>query len=161
MDDLNQLIEGIETAIQLLIQSADEFIDEEFEAAAQVIIQAWQYVERQQQLSTEAPIEPPQAPGNLPPAPFDSSNIHSFGYDDKTGQLLVKFNGKDVRDDGPVYGYGGIPRAVFDLFQKGAVPARSKGQNKWGRWWVGKVPSLGASLYTLIKSQNYPYQKLS
>lgn len=89
-----------------------------------------------------------------------SSNVHSFGYDDKTGRLLVKFQGNYPQENGPVYAYGGVPKEIFDLFQKGAVPARTDGKNKWGQWWKGKVPSLGASLYTLIKNGPYPYQRL-
>lgn len=90
-----------------------------------------------------------------------SSNVESFGYDDKTGQLLVRFLGKYPDRNGPIYSYGGIPKEIFDLFQKGAVPARTDGQNKWGRWWKGKYPSLGSALYHLIKIQGYPYTKLS
>ena len=77
------------------------------------------------------------------------------------GRLLVRFLGDHPNRNGPVYAYGGVPREVFDMFQKGAVPARTDGQNKWGKWWKGKVPSIGASLYTLIKQRGYPYQRLS
>lgn len=106
----------------------------------------------------------------LPPAPpqepplnqrMPSSNIHSFGYDPENERLLVKFQGTYPQENGPVYGYGGVPQNIFELFRKGAVPARTDGKNKWGKWWKGKVPSLGASLYTLIKNGGYPYQKLT
>lgn len=102
------------------------------------------------------PIEPP-----IEPAPHASSNINSFGYDEDTGELLVKFQGDYPQQNGPIYKYGGVPKVIFDLFQKGAVPARTDGKNKWGKWWRGKVPSLGASMYTLIKQAGYPYQKIS
>ena len=102
---------------------------------------------------------PPQEPPLNQSMP--SSNIHSFGYDPENERLLVKFQGNDGAGEGPVYGYGGVPKNIFDLFRKGSVPARTNGQNKWGKWWKGKVPSLGASLYTLIKEGGYPYQKLS
>lgn len=116
-------------------------------------------------------IEESQSPvDQLPPTPTEepplqtgmpSSNVNSFGYDEDTGRLLVKFQGDYPQQNGPVYAYGGVPKQIFDLFKTGAVPARTDGKNKWGSWWKGKNPSLGASLYTLIKGGNYPYQKLS
>ena len=90
-----------------------------------------------------------------------SSNINSFGYDEDTGRLLVKFQGDYPQENGPIYAYGGVPKQIFDLFRRGAVPARTHGQNRWGRWWEGKVPSMGASLYTLIREGGYPYQRLN
>ncbi len=90
-----------------------------------------------------------------------SSNINSFGYDEDTGRLLVKFQGDYPQENGSIYAYGGVPKQIFDLFKKGAIPARTDGKNRWGEWWKGKVPSMGASLYTLIKEGGYPYEKLS
>ena len=114
--------------------------------------------------SQESPVD--QVGSVLPQEPplnqsMPSSNVHSFGYDPENERLLVKFQGNDGEGEGPVYGYGGVPKNIFDLFRQGAIPARTNGQNKWGKWWKGKVPSLGASLYTLIKNGGYPYQKLS
>lgn len=90
-----------------------------------------------------------------------SSNVDSFGYDEKTGKLLVRFLGEHPNREGPIYAYEGVPKQIFKLFQSGAIPARTDGKNKWGSWWKGKVPSLGASLYTLIKNGGYQYQKIS
>jgi hypothetical protein len=59
-----------------------------------------------------------------------------------------------------VYGYEGVPPQIFRVFQAGAIPAKTDGQNEYGSWWVGKRPSLGASFYELIKKGGYPYQKL-
>ena len=90
-----------------------------------------------------------------------SSNVEGFSYDDKNNRLFVRFLGEYPNRNGPVYSYENVPKVIFELFQSGAVPARTDGQNKWGKWWRGKSPSLGASLYTLIKTQNYPYQRLT
>jgi hypothetical protein len=87
--------------------------------------------------------------------------VHSFGYDEDNGNLLVKFQGDYPQDNGSVYQYSGVPKNIFELFRKGAIPARTDGKNKWGKWWKGKVPSVGASLYTLIKESGYPYQKVA
>jgi KTSC domain len=97
---------------------------------------------------------------NLPES-GPSSNIESFGYDEKNGNLMVRFLGDHPNRNGPIYSYQGVPKQIFDLFRIGAVPARTDGQNEWGEWWKGKVPSLGASLHTLIKGGGYPYQRLS
>lgn len=108
--------------------------------------------------------------GGEPPIPISepalnpamaSSNINSFGYDKNSGRLLVKFQGDYPQQNGPVYAYSGVPPVIFDLFRKGAIPARTDGKNKWGKWWKGKTPSAGASMYTLIKEGGYPYERVS
>jgi hypothetical protein len=105
-----------------------------------------------------------QGPG-ISPEPLTeampSSNISAFAYDPESQALRVQFLGKFPNRGGPIYQYGGVPKQIFDLFQRGAVPARTNGKNKWGEWWKGKVPSIGASLYTLLKTAGYPYQRLT
>lgn len=97
--------------------------------------------------------EQPQQDG-IPHAPLNSSNVYGFQYDPKSGKLMVRFQG------GSVYGYDNVPPGVFKVFQQGAVPAKTSGQNRWGKWWRGKIPSLGAAFYELIRQGGYPYQKL-
>ncbi len=92
--------------------------------------------------------------GGIEQAPINSSNIYGFKYDPKNRRLLVRFQ------SGSVYGYDGVPNGIFKVFQQGAVPAKTNGQNKFGRWWQGKIPSLGAAFYNLIRQGNYPYQRL-
>ncbi len=94
-------------------------------------------------------------------ADLNSSNVFGFKYDPKSGRLLVKFQGNKGSGEGPIYQYDGVPPNVYKTFAAGAVPARTSGQNKWGRWWRGKSPSLGAAMYSLIKMGGYPYRKLS
>lgn len=93
--------------------------------------------------------------GGIPQAPLDSSNIYGFQYDPSSGYLKVRFQ------SGSVYSYYGVPPGIFKVFQQGAVPAKTSGQNQHGRWWQGKIPSLGAAFYELIRSGGYPYQRLS
>jgi len=93
--------------------------------------------------------------GGIPQAPLQSSNIWGFSYEPGSKKLFVRFQG-----DG-VYEYDGVPPQIFNLFQQGAVPAKTTGSNNYGSWWVGKNPSLGASLFELIKSKGYPYQKVA
>ena len=97
----------------------------------------------------------PPSEGGIPHADLNSSNIYGFQYDPTTKQLKVRFQG-----DG-VYSYEGVPPQIFNMFARGAVPAKTQGQNQWGRWWRGKEPSLGASFFELIKKGGYPYTKVS
>jgi hypothetical protein len=90
----------------------------------------------------------------IPQAPLDSSNIYGFQYDPSSGQLKVRFQ------SGSIYNYQGVPPGIFRVFQQGAIPAKTTGQNSFGKWWEGKIPSLGAAFYQLIRQGNYPYQRL-
>lgn len=163
MNDINQLRSILSAFIgsyRDLIASGEDLSDEEYEAAyrlLELILSRIDQAEQQEPVESMPP-STPQEPDLEEGGP--SSNIESFGYDDKTGRLLVRFLGKHPNREGPIYAYGGVPKQIFDLFQRGAIPARTDGRNKWGRWWKGKVPSLGASMYTLIKGGNYPYQRL-
>lgn len=114
--------------------------------------QLTQLVER---LQREMPKGEPVAADGIEHAPLQSSNIYGFKYDPRSGKLLVRFN------SGSVYGYEGVPPFVFKIFQSGAIPAKTNGKNKFGTWWKGKIPSLGAAFHSLIKLGGYEYQKLS
>ena len=102
----------------------------------------------------------------VPPIPpleksIPSSVINAFKYDPKNGKLLVQFKGKFPNEEGSIYSYGGVPPQVFDLFRRGAIPAKSNGKNAWGTWWRGKAPSAGSSMNVLLKSLGFPYQKIT
>lgn len=160
-EELEALLRELLSGIQSVIQSG-EILSDEFQGMLAQTLE--RLVNRIDELRVQNPVEGLQPNQQQEPqlgAGAPSSNIHSFGYDENNGRLLVKFQGDYPQENGPVYAYGGVPKQIFDLFQRGAVPARTDGQNKWGRWWRGKTPSLGASLFTLIKNGPYPYQKLS
>lgn len=91
----------------------------------------------------------------IPQAPLDSSNIYGFQFDPSSGTLKVRFQ------SGSVYQYKGVPPGIFNVFKNGAVPAKTSGQNQFGKWWKGKLPSLGAAFYELIRSGGYPYARIS
>lgn len=90
----------------------------------------------------------------VPKADLQSSNVYGYQYDPSSKQLRVRFN------NGGVYEYEGVPSFVYKMFARGAIPAKTDGQNQWGAWWKGKQPSLGASFYELIRDQ-FPYQKVA
>lgn len=97
----------------------------------------------------------PQSIDGVPKAPLNSSNIWGFKYNPKTKRLLVRFQG------GSTYGYEGVPLEIFNIFSNGAIPAKTTGRNQYGEWWRGKMPSLGAAFYELIRLGGFPYQRLN
>lgn len=160
---LEQIVDQILAGVQELLMSGEKLDDQFQMMIAQELnltadrIDQLRIIERQTQ---EPPTIPSRPQENLTQA-MPSSNINAFAYDPESGALRVQFLGKYPNPNGPIYNYSGVPRQIFDLFRKGAVPARTDGKNKWGKWWKGKVPSIGASLYTLLKTAGYPYQRLT
>lgn len=136
---------------EVFVNYLNTFPDPALNALAKNPTQLQQVIER---LSQEMPAGAPQQTDGVPKADINSSNIYGFQYSPKSGKLLVRFQG------GSVYGYDGIPPAIFQIFQAGAIPAKTNGKNQYGRWWRGKNPSLGAAFHQLIKLGNFPYQKI-
>lgn len=151
---MNELREAIANIIELASQSLDELDDETMLALADLLNAASQRLAQMQEQG--APPLQSKIESGMP-----SSNVEGFAYDPKTNKLMVRFLGDYPNRNGPIYAYEGVSPVIFDLLRKGAVPARTDGQNRWGKWWRGKTPSLGASLFTLIKNGGYPYQRLT
>jgi hypothetical protein len=155
LQELEGLLQELLQAIQLVFNSGEVLSDEIQGQIAQTLELLYNRIEALRG-EVNGPISPPEITAGMP-----SSNVEGFAYDDKTNRLYVRFLGKHPNRNGPIYSYEGVPPVMFDLFRRGAVPARTDGQNKWGKWWKGKVPSLGASVYTLLKLGRFPYQRLS
>jgi hypothetical protein len=107
------------------------------------------------QLQQKFPQAAPQQVEGINKADLNSSNIWGFKYNPKNGRLFVRFQ------KGPIYEYEGVPSYIYNIFQKGAVPAKTKGSNEFGSWWVGKQPSLGAAFYDVIRNSPYEYQRVA
>lgn len=91
----------------------------------------------------------------IPKLELQSSNVYGMRYDVKNKKLLVRFN------NGSIYAYSKVPPRIFNLIHNGQAQARTNGRNRFGRWWRGKTPSAGAALNQYLKSENYPYRRLS
>ncbi len=155
-EELKALLSKIVQGIMQVMQSGEVLSDELQGLLAQTIAEILNRIEQAQAIpTTEAPISK-----EINPA-MPSSNVEGSAYDDKSGKLYVRFVGKHPNRNGPIYEYEGVPKVIFNLFRQGAVPARTDGRNKWGEWWKGKVPSMGASVYTLLRLGGYPYQKVA
>jgi hypothetical protein len=85
---------------------------------------------------------------------INSSVVWGTQYNPQTGQMKVRFQ------NGSVYEYDGVPQNIYKAFASGAASAKTDGQNKYGRWWVNKNPSIGAALNQYIKANNFTYRKL-
>lgn len=92
--------------------------------------------------------------GGIQHADLNSSNVWGAAYDPKTGKMRVRFQ------EGGIYEYDGVPKAIFDAFIHGNAEAKTSGRNQYGRWWRGKNPSLGAALNQYIKLGKFPYRKI-
>lgn len=108
----------------------------------------------------QQPPAPPAETTGFPESPISSSNVYGFQYDPKSKSLMVKFNGKDTKGSGPVYQYDNVPPEIYEAFSSGSVPATTDGANRWGRWWKGKVPSVGASAFALLNRGPFSYRKI-
>jgi hypothetical protein len=106
------------------------------------------------QLQRELPQGEPGSKDGIPQAPLQSSNVYGFQYDPRNAKLRVRFQ------EGGVYEYDNVPPVIFQLFASGAVPAKTRGQNKYGKWWKGKRPSIGSSFFSLVRKGGYPYKRL-
>lgn len=162
---INDLKNALREIVQL-ISSRNEPLSEDLKA---LLVHVMEHVaNRIQQLRQEESQQPVEGlpPGQnltqneLEPS-MPSSNVEGFSYDKDSERLLVRFLGKYPNKKGPIYAYGGVPSNIFEIFKKGAIPAKTDGKNKWGQWWKGKYPSIGAAMYHVIRGGGYPYQRLS
>ena len=158
---LEQLINELLAGIQEVIQSG-EILSDEFQGAIAAELEAvTSRIDELRQQNPTTQLGPSTPVPQLDQGPFPSSNINSFKYNPQTQQLFVKFHGKDSADSGPIYGYQNIPQHIYDVFSHGRVAPKTSGQNQYHRWIKGVTPSLGASLYALIRNGGYPYQRMS
>lgn len=157
LQELEELMQDLLQAIQLMVESGEEMSDELQGAVAQTLELLYNRIE---ELRGEAPPEPLEEQPQIQPS-MPSSNVEGFAYDDKTGRMYVRFLGKHPDRNGPIYQYENVPPNIFEIFSKGAIPAKTDGKNKWGRWWKGKYPSMGAAMYHLIRAGGFPYQRVA
>ena len=152
LQTLEQLLKELLNGIQDVIQSG-EILTDEFQG---MLAQELTYLTtRIDEIRSEIP-DIPELDKSM-----DSSVIEAFKFDPKKGNLLVQFKGKFPNAKGSIYSYGGVSPQIFNVFKKGAVPARTEGSNRFGRWWKGKSPSMGASMNVLLKQMGVPYTKLT
>lgn len=84
-----------------------------------------------------------------------SSVIRYTDYNPKDMVAKVVFN------NGHTYIYKNVPPEAYKKLVAGQTPAKTEGENKWGMWWVGKNPSLGAAFNEHIKKPGYEYKRIA
>jgi len=146
---LNELLDGIQSVIQ-----SGEILSDEFQG---VLAEELNYLtSRIDEIRTAQTPTIPSLDKSM-----KSSVINAFKYDPKNGNLLVQFKGKFPNEEGSIYSYRGVDPQIFELFKKGAIPAKTTGNNQWGNWWTGKNPSIGSSMNVLLKGLGIPFQRLT
>lgn len=153
---LQELLDELLRGIQDTLQSGEILTDDFQLMLAETMTTLTDRIDQLHQEIATTPVTVPELTQAMP-----SSNVEGFAYEPNSQRLFVRFLGKYPDRNGPVYSYDDVPPVIFDLFQKGAIPARTNGKNKWGEWWEGKVPSIGASLYTLLKLGGYNYNRMT
>ena len=155
---MNELMQYFQGLLEYAQTQGPNLNAESQQALALLISQFMEIIQQVGKQAEQLPSGP--TPQQIQPG-GPSSNVEGFAYDPRTNKLLVRFLGDYPNKNGPIYGYDKVPPEIFDLLRKGAVPARSDGQNKWGKWFKGKVPSFGASVFTLIKNGGYNYRRMA
>lgn len=82
-----------------------------------------------------------------------SSNVKQILYNDETRDLVIQFRSGDI------YTYPDVDFTEFGIIFNGAGICRTSGENKWGSWYVGKTPSVGAAVYNTLVKNNHPYRR--
>jgi hypothetical protein len=151
---LEQMLQEFLSGMQEALQSGERFSEEFQDQAAQYLTVLTTQIDRL--MGQGAPPIPIDLDKSM-----DSSVIEAFKYDPKRNKLFVQFKGKYPNAQGSIYAYDNAPQEIFELFRRGAIPAKTKGSNRWGQWWQGKVPSMGSSMNVLLKGLGLPYQRLT
>jgi len=107
-----------------------------------------------ERLQQNHPVDISGSIDGIPHAPLNSSNIYGFKFNPSSKKLRVRFHG------GSEYEYSDIPNVIFNLFSHGNATATTNGKNKFGSWFKGKNPSLGAALNQYIKKGGFSYKRL-
>lgn len=154
LQELRALLQELMAAVEQVLASGEELPDDLQMQLAQTFSLLMDRYEEASQRGA-APVVPKMDQA------MPSSNVEGFAYDPKAQKLFVRFLGQYPDRNGPVYSYDGVPHNIFNLFRHGMIPAKTNGQNQWGRWWKGKFPSIGAAMYQLIKQRGFPYQRVA
>lgn len=84
-----------------------------------------------------------------------SSNVKGYKYDTENKTLIITFN------DNSEYLYEFIEFEEFEAISKGDAICTTEGSNKFGSWFVGKTPSVGAAIWRWLIRKGAWYTKLS
>ncbi len=84
---------------------------------------------------------------------LNSANVDRILFNDETLELAIQFK------EGDVYIYPNQSKEMFDSLVRGEGICRTEGENKWGSWFVGKTPSIGAAVYSKLVETEADFRK--
>lgn len=82
-----------------------------------------------------------------------SSNVKKIMYNDETNEMFIQFQDKSI------YTYFNVNFELFLNVSGGNATCITSGENKYGSWFVGKTPSVGASVHKYLINQGVSYKK--
>ncbi len=82
-----------------------------------------------------------------------SSNVKKIMYNDEIQEMYIQFN------DGSIYTYFNVPFQLFLEVSGGNATCITSGENKYGSWFVGKSPSVGAAVHRWLIKKGVSYKK--
>lgn len=84
---------------------------------------------------------------------IQSSNVKKIMYNDETREMFIQFQ------DRSIYTYFEVPFQLFLDVSGGKATCITTGENKYGSWFVGKTPSVGAAVHKLLVKRGVKYKK--
>ena len=110
-----------------------------------------------------SPEDPKKLGRNVQPLriAMKSSNIAGATYDSDTQKLRVIFAPKEKRKGGTVYEYENVDQETWKDMAAGNATPVTEGSSKFGIWFHGKDPSVGAAFAKKIRKnkEKFPYDK--
>jgi hypothetical protein len=82
-----------------------------------------------------------------------SANVKKIMYNDETKEMFIQFQDKSI------YTYFEVPFQLFLDVSGGKATCITSGENKYGSWFVGKTPSVGAAVHRYLVKKNVRYKK--
>lgn len=82
-----------------------------------------------------------------------SANVRRIVYNDETKEMVIQFQDKSI------YTYFEVPFQTFLNVSGGEATCITTGENKYGSWFVGKNPSVGAAVWRYLRDSNIRYKK--
>ena len=84
---------------------------------------------------------------------IQSSNVKKIMYNDESNEMFIQFQDKSI------YTYFGVTMNLFLEVSGGQATCITSGENKYGSWYVGKNPSVGAAVHKFLVKSGIKYKK--
>ena len=82
-----------------------------------------------------------------------SANVRRIVYNDESKEMVIQFQDKSI------YTYFEVPFETFLNVSGGKATCITTGENEFGKWFVGKNPSVGAAVWKYLRDSNIRYKR--